>query len=346
MIAFAVQLRQGSFTLDVEWRSQARTLGIFGPSGSGKSSLLESLAGWRPQASVRFAVGSLQLESAIPPEQRRLGYVPQDGLLWPHLSVRQNLSLGLAHPDLLMRTAEVFGLSEFLDRRPATLSGGERQRVALARAVVQQPAALLLDEPLGALDAQLRRRILPYLVRMAAEFRIPTILVSHDPVEVLALCEEVVLLGEGRLLRGGDPRILLREIDSSLGSFENVLAGTVASVGQGTVLVDLDEGGQICAPWLESGTQGPVLVTIGSDEILVALERPTRISARNVLPARITAVSLTGAGSVRVDARLDSGRGALLSASLTQASAEELGLREGLGIWLLFKTQSCRVLRR
>jgi len=346
VIDFGVQLRQGGFQLDVQWRSHARTLGIFGPSGSGKSSLLEALAGWRPQASVRLAVGSRLLEGAVPPERRQLGYVPQDGLLWPHLSVLQNLKLGPAHSDLLPRTAEVFGLKDLLGRRPSTLSGGERQRVALARAVVQQPQALLLDEPLGALDAPLRRRILPYLVRMGAEFRIPTILVSHDPVEVLALCEEVVLLREGSILRGGDPRILLREIDSSLGAFENVLSGTAASAGSGTALVDLDEGGRICAPWTESGPQGPVLVTIGSDEILVALEQPSRISARNVLPAQVTAVSLTGAGSVRVDARLDSGRGALLSASLTQASAEELGLREGLGIWLLFKTQSCRVLRR
>lgn len=346
MIEFAVELRQGAFTLDAKWRSEARTLGIFGPSGSGKSSLLESLAGWREKARVYFKVDSLAVEDArIPPERRQLGYVPQDALLWPHRNVIGNLTLGRSHPDLVRRTVEVLGLEDLLERRPVTLSGGERMRVALARAVVQQPQALLLDEPLGALDAGLRRRILPYLVRVSEEFRIPTLLVSHDPVEILALCEEVVLLDSGRVVRGGDPRNLLREVDSTLDGFENVLTGTVTSSQGGTALVELSDGGQICAPAHQADPGKAIFVTIGSDEILVALQKPEQISARNVLSALITALQVQKSGSVRIDARLDSGRGALLSASLTQASAEELGLKPGIVVWLVFKTQSCRVMQ-
>lgn len=344
MIAFDVQLQQGRFLLDVQWQSQARCLGICGPSGSGKSSLLEALAGWRTPRRLNLRLDAFSVPSAqIPPERRELGYVPQDGLLWPHLCVRENLALGCANPQLAQRTVAVLGIKALLERLPADLSGGERQRVALARAIARQPRALLLDEPLGALDAGLRRRILPYLARVGEEFRIPTLFVSHDPAEVLALCDEMVLLEAGRIVRGGPPAVLLREQDSVLGAFENIFHGEVVQADDGTALLQLAEGGQVsvAARGIQVGER--VLFSIRSDEILVALERPTRISARNVLPAVVIAVVEEGNAGVRVDARLDEGRGALLSAVLSAAAVRELGLSAGAELYLIFKANSCRL---
>jgi molybdate transport system ATP-binding protein len=196
---------------------------------------------------------------------------------------------------------------------------------------------------LGALDAGLRRRILPYLARVGEEFRIPTLFVSHDPAEVLALCDEVVLLEAGRIVRGGPPAVVLREQDSGLGAFENIFHGEVVQADEGTALLQLAEGGQVsvAARGIQIGER--VLFSIRSDEILVALERPTSISARNVLPAVVIAVVEDGTAGVRVDARLNEGRGALLSAVLSAAAVRELSLRAGAALYLIFKANSCRL---
>src|SRR5262245_8770992 len=213
------------YTLRLEWHTDERALGVFGPSGAGKTSLIEAIAGLRPEArgQVRVA-GRTWLDSAagvcLPPERRGVGYVPQDALLFPHLDVRGNLLLGRRSaagtrgpagtrgtvgardaapasaatgrgagldPDRVMEVLELRGRE---DDPVSALSGGERQRVALGRALCRRPEILLLDEPLGGLDRPLRRRILPYLLRVEREFGVPSILVSHDPAEVRLLCRE------------------------------------------------------------------------------------------------------------------------------------------------------------
>jgi molybdate transport system ATP-binding protein len=344
MIAFDVQLQQGGFRLDAQWQSQASCLGIFGPSGSGKSTLLEALAGWRTPRRLSLHLDGFAIVSTrLPPEQRELGYVPQDGLLWPHLCVRENLALGCANPSLRQRTVSVLGIEGLLSHMPEQLSGGERQRVALARAIARQPRALLLDEPLGALDASLRRRILPYLARVREEFRIPTLFVSHDPAEVIAICDEVVVLEAGRVVKGGPPSVLLRDQDCAFGAFENIFHGEVVQADEGTVLLRLPEGGQVSVAARGIAIGERVLFSIRSDEILVALERPSRISARNVLPAVVVAVVEDGNAGVRLDARLDEGRGALFSSVLSAAAVQELELSAGSELYLIFKANSCRL---
>lgn len=350
-----VRLPLAHFVLDVDVTSSARSLGVFGPSGAGKTSLIETIAGWRTSQSGRIRVGDTVLfdDSAgisLPIEQRGVGYVPQDALLMPHWTVGRNVRAGGARggsrtvdETLFERTVAILEIAHLLARSCARLSGGERQRVALARALVSGPRFLLLDEPLGSLDLSLRRRILPYLIRVRDEFKLPTVFVSHDATEVQALCDEVVVLQAGSVRAQGAPGEVLRYVRAGERAFENVLAGTVSVVRGGTALVHLDAGGeaQVPSPGLEVGARA--LFALGSDEILVALDAPTRISARNVVPALVERVEHVSSGVARVDGRLESGAGARLSASLTQASAEELGLHAGQTVFLVFKTSSCRV---
>jgi molybdate transport system ATP-binding protein len=189
------------FTLDVSAELSARATALYGPSGSGKTSLLESVAGLR-----RLQRGRIELHgrdvTTLPSRLRRVGYVPQDDALFPHLSVRQNIFYGAREQgdDVLDVLLDVLELRPLLDRGVKTLSGGERKRVALARALVTKPEILLLDEPLAGVDAALRDRVLQYLVRVRDEFPIPTIYVTHQMAEVEAICEEMVVLERGRVV--------------------------------------------------------------------------------------------------------------------------------------------------
>ena len=210
-----VRMRLAHFVLDVAVSSPARTLGVFGPSGAGKTSLIETLAGWRRPESGRIRLNDTLLFDgssgvSLPIEERRAGYVPQDALLLPHWNVERNVRAGelrhgeaSADPELFERTTAMLEIGHLLERPCTALSGGERQRVALARALVSRPRFLLLDEPLGSLDLPLRRRILPYLIRVRDEFGLPTVFVSHDATEVQALCDEAVVMEAGRAVEQG-----------------------------------------------------------------------------------------------------------------------------------------------
>jgi molybdate transport system ATP-binding protein len=351
-----VRLPLAHFDLDVVLSSSARSLGIFGPSGAGKTSLIETLAGWRTPTAGRIRIGEVVLFDdvagvSLPIEARGVGYVPQDALLLPHWTVGRNVRAGGSRDGsgavdeaLVERTVAILEIGHLLERPCTQLSGGERQRVALARALVSRPRVLLLDEPLGSLDLPLRRRILPYLIRVRDEFGLPTVFVSHDATEVQALCEEVVVLEAGRVRAQGAPDEILRYARAGERAFENVLAGGVTEIRDGTARVCLDAGGETQVPSPGLAVGGRALFAIGSDEILVALDLPTRISARNVVPILVERVHAGPGGAARVDGRLEDGSGARLSASITQASARELGLQAGQKAFLVFKTNSCRVL--
>ena len=189
------------FTLDVSVELSARTTAIYGPSGAGKTTLLELIAGVRRPRSGRIELnGRVVCDAAtfIPPRLRRVGYVPQDDALFPHLSVRQNVFYGAAS-DRAGEVVEVLEIAPLLDRGVKRLSGGERKRVALARALLSNPEMLLLDEPLAGVDVPLRDRVLEYLLRVRDQFSIPTIYVTHQMDEVRAICEELVVLERGRV---------------------------------------------------------------------------------------------------------------------------------------------------
>lgn len=189
------------FALQVSVTLSARTTALYGPSGAGKTTLLEAIAGIRrPQSGSIELNGRVVCDGAVfvPPRHRRVGYVPQDDALFPHLSVRQNVMYGAAAPD--QDVIDVLEIGALLDRGVQRLSGGERKRVALARALLARPEVLLLDEPLAGVDVALRDRVLEYLVRVRDEFPIPTVYVTHHMQEVQAICEEIVVLERGRVV--------------------------------------------------------------------------------------------------------------------------------------------------
>lgn len=206
-----ISLPLAEFALKIDVQLQCQVTGLFGPSGAGKTSLLDLIAGLRQPASARIVLDNRILTdtaagAVMPPRLRKIGYVPQDLALFPHLSVRKNLLYG---HDKDSETAALFSfehvtdvlqIQPLIDRGVGELSGGERQRVALARALLASPRLLLLDEPLASLDADLKGRILPYLRRVREEFQLPMLYVTHDEQEVLALCDEVVEIRRGEII--------------------------------------------------------------------------------------------------------------------------------------------------
>jgi molybdate transport system ATP-binding protein len=203
-------LRQGTFTLEMHERFEARAVGLFGPSGAGKTTVLESIAGLR-----RPVLGTIEVDGRVlfdsdrridrPIQSRRVGYVPQDVALFPHMNVRRNIAYGMDRegsvaPNRVMQTLE---LEPLVDRDVAGLSGGERQRVAIARALMSGPSLLLLDEPLSAVDQALRERILPYIERVRDELLVPLIYVSHSAAEVDRVADHIITIEQGRVVPSG-----------------------------------------------------------------------------------------------------------------------------------------------
>lgn len=367
LIATIVQIAEGetmncdlrltldAFELEVQFDSKARSIGIFGASGAGKTSLLDCIAGWRTPTSGRIEVGGRVFFDStsgvnLSPNDRGVGYVPQDGLLFPQWSVEHNLRaarFGRGTPQSALETAiEVLELAPLLRRDVASCSGGERQRIALGRALASNPDLLLLDEPLGALDRPLRRRILPYLVRATEAFDLPLLFVSHDPTEAQAICSEVVVLERGKLTARGEPAAVLGASDRAGMDFENLLRGIVEVDDANHAHLLLDGSVRIEVP-LRSAVHGtPGIYGLRADDILLAVTEPVGLSARNCLPARVEGLDADGQ-DVLLAARCTgpSGEsGPLLRASLTTGAAEELGLIVGGPVQLVFKTQSCQAL--
>ena len=208
MIVLDFVLRQGAFVLELRARLDQPVTALFGPSGAGKTTVLDAIAGLRRPASGSIAIdGRVLFDGArdvdVPPHRRHVGYVAQDVALFPHMSVRRNVLYGRREGQKLS-LATVAGMLEIetlLDRNVPQLSGGERQRVALARALMSAPELLLLDEPLAAVDVERRRRILPYLERVRDELRVPIVYVTHDPGEARQLATEVIVLENGQVVR-------------------------------------------------------------------------------------------------------------------------------------------------
>jgi molybdate transport system ATP-binding protein len=216
-----LRLPLASFALEMDAVLDAHVTAVFGPSGAGKTSLLEAVAGLRRPEAGRIVVSGRVLDDArtgthAPSRNRAVGYVTQDDSLFPHLSALGNLRygarrLGAGGAGLAeSRVVEVLGLSSLLDRRPSTLSGGERRRVSLGRALLSGPELLLLDEPLSGLERALKERVLEHLLKVREAFPIPILFVTHEPDEVVALADEVVLLDAGRICGRGTPRDVLQ----------------------------------------------------------------------------------------------------------------------------------------
>jgi molybdate transport system ATP-binding protein len=212
-----ISLRLASFSLELTASVAGPVTVLFGPSGSGKTSLLDLIAGLRKPDSALIRLDDRTLTDTtekifVRPRQRRIGYVPQDLALFPHLSVRKNLVYGVQSDEAsridFAQVVELFQIDGLLDRGVTEISGGEKQRVALARALLACPRLLLLDEPLASLDRGLKEKILPYLALIRDEFRIPMLYVTHERSEAMALGNEVILLEQGRVVQAGPAEIL------------------------------------------------------------------------------------------------------------------------------------------
>jgi ABC-type sulfate/molybdate transport systems ATPase subunit len=255
-ISLASRLR--AFALDVELSVGAETLALAGPSGAGKSTIVRMVAGLARPERGRIAAGAdvwLDTESGVDrrPEQRAVGLVPQDYALFPHMSVEANV--GFADPARAPELMQRLGIAHLAGDRPGQLSGGERQRVALARALARDPAVLLLDEPLAALDAQTRRSVRDELAAVVRELSVPTILVTHDIGDAAALADRIAVLVDGRIRQSGAPAELLAEpSDAFVAAFvgANALQGTAHRTANGCTIV-LDGGGALRSADLAEG---------------------------------------------------------------------------------------------
>lgn len=357
-LAVRVHLPLDRFELDVDFRTTHRVTGIFGVSGSGKTTLLETVAGVRRGARGRVGLnGTVWLDSEkgvrLPPEARGVGYVPQDSLLFPHLDVRGNLAAGQGRAlrgghdfqATLDAVVRVLDLEPLLRRAPATLSGGERQRVALGRALCSGPRLLLLDEPLASLDVGLRRRVLPFLQRVQEEFALPILLVSHNPVEVQALCEDLIVLREGKVIARGEPRAVLTRPEvfplAEREGFENIVPARLLETAGDTSTVRLGEGPEGPVLVVPRSTLAPgsrLLLSVPAHEILLAAERPSGLSARNVVPACVERVQAVGAWRL-ITARVAADAPPLV-AEVTADALSELHVEPGTALYLVVKTSA------
>jgi molybdate transport system ATP-binding protein len=350
-----LRLPLGRFDLAMEWRTGETSLSLFGPSGSGKTTLLETIAGLRNGARgiVRVA-GLAWLDSArgvaLPPEERGVGYVPQESLLFPHLDVMGNILAGRRRatgrrgaldPRRVLAVLELDGLER---RSVAGLSGGEKRRVALARALCSAPDLLLLDEPLAALDAPLRDRILGYLLRVRDEFRIPTIHVSHDVTECRLLGREVALVEEGRVVRTGpaDEVFLEREAFRAAlaAGFENILDGRVAAIEEGAARIEIEPETAILAPGHGLAAGDLVRVGLRAEDLILAVEPPRGLSAQNVVRGIVREVREEDEPVLVVVAV---GGAAPLAATITRQALRRLAPAPGREVFLVWKANACRV---
>lgn len=358
-----------SFTLDVALSvAPGECLALAGPSGAGKSTVLRIVAGLlRPDAGRVRCGDDLWLDRergvALPPEQRACGYVFQHYALFPHLSAARNVAYGLRGGSRAQRRTtaiaalERFGIGQLADARPRALSGGERQRVALARAVVRRPRALLLDEPLTALDATTRGQATRALGELLREHEVPAILVTHDFVEAATLGTTVAIVDRGRIVQRGAPaEVAARPATPFVAGLTGavVLTGVASSADHGLAKVALDGGGTVLStdPVPASGGAAtrpvPVAVTTHPWEITLhpVDERPGDLvdvggSARNALAATVTAITPIGN---RVRVGLDTGQP--LAAEVTGAAIERLGLQVGDRVTAAWKASATRVLDR
>jgi molybdate transport system ATP-binding protein len=356
------------FSLDVEFSAAQGFTILFGPSGSGKTTLLDCVAGLVAPDAGRIVVGERvwfdgDSRINVPVAKRGVAYVLQDLALFPHLTVEQNTEYGLAHlPRLERRQRAAAMLQEFRidhvrQQRPAEISGGERQRVALARALVTDPCVLLLDEPLAALDAPTKSKILDDLRRWNQAHGIPILYVTHTREEVMALGERVLVMEEGRIIAQGTPHEVLsaplQETVAQLAGFENIFDASVESVHEdrGTMLCRImtsclpggreDRSVLLETPLIRAESGSGLRVGIRAGDILLAVATPVGLSARNILAGRLASLERR---DMIISARVDCG--VEVEVHLTLAARDALDLAEGRQVWLVIKTHSCHLMRR
>jgi len=347
-LSVALHHRFPGFVLDVSFDAPTGLTALFGRSGSGKTSVINAVAGiLRPDRGRISANGAVVFDSAkainLPPHRRHLGYVFQDARLFPHLTVRQNLRYGrwfapkLPGPDFDQIT-DLLGLQNLLNRRPTALSGGEKSRVAIGRALLSNPALLLMDEPFAALDETRKAELLPYIEALRDQTKTPILYVSHALPEVARLATTIVVLDQGKVLRAGPATDLLAdpELAPKLGLRDAgaVLTATVTAQDADGLTELATMGGPLWLPRLSSPPGTRLRIRIAAQDVILSRHRPEGLSALNILQARISDIRLSEHGAV---VQLAIGPEHLL-ARITHRSANALGLAPGDAIFAIVKS--------
>ncbi len=349
-LSVSLQHRFPGFDLDVAFKAPSGVTALFGQSGSGKTTVVQAVAGLlRPDAGHVAVNEQVLFDSStkrwLAPHKRRIGYVFQEGRLFPHLSVRQNLHYGQWFGKHRKGDAEfqhiigMLGIAPLLSRRPAALSGGEKQRVAIGRALLSSPQLLLMDEPLAALDEERKSEILPYLERLRDETKIPIVYVSHTVVEIARLATTIVVIKNGKLIRTGPASEVLGDpaLSPALGvrgAGAVLSAQVVAHHADGLTELSV-ETGQLYLPRITSPVGAWIRVRIAAQDVMLALKQPEDISALNMLEGTVREVRKgAGPGAMVV---ITVGDQTLLS-RITQRSCDALRLAPGIPCYAIMKS--------
>jgi len=350
MLDVSIDHHQGDFHLQAAFTAGAGLTALFGRSGSGKTTLVNVIAGLvKPEQGRIMVDGQTLVDTArrlfVAPHRRRVGYVFQEGRLFPHLTVRQNLRYGRWFTPAPERRAKfddviaLLGIGALLDRHPASLSGGEKQRVAIGRALLASPRILLMDEPLAALDDARKAEILPYIERLRDEAGIPIVYVSHAVAEVVRLATTVVMMEGGRVAAAGPAAEVMARLGGlplARGEAGAILDAQVreADDGYGLSLI-ATRAGDLRVPRLGLPVGARLRVQILARDVMIARRPPQEVSALNMLPGRIAEIGEPiGAG---VDLRLDC-FGVAVLAQITRRSLETLNLKVGESVTAVIKS--------
>ncbi len=326
--------------------------GLFGHSGAGKTTVLKMIAGMlRPQSGRIETNGRVCFDGErgidLPPHKRQTGFVFQDGRLFPHLTVRRNLSYASwagsrRNSRSFAGIVDLLGLGNHLDRWPATLSGGERQRVAIGRALLSEPAILLMDEPLSSLDYARRMDILPYLEQIRQETQIPMVYVSHEIDEMARLTDTLVVMSHGEVIGAGETAEMFARLDlgPALGRQKAgvVVHGTVVAVDADWGLATVDIGGQtIEVAGTDFETGQTIRLMVRARDVSVALQAPDKLSIRNRIRCVLDEISTDDSAFAELSLRCGD---QVIRSRITRRSASELGLRSGQHVIALLKSVS------
>ena len=351
MLSVRVAHRLGDFQLAAAFDSEGGLTALFGRSGAGKTSLVNAIAGLIRPEHGRILLDDITLTDTergvfVPARRRRIGYVFQEGRLFPHLSVKQNLLYGRrfarepSRPGEVEHVVELLGIGDLLTRRPANLSGGEKQRVAIGRALLAHPRLLVMDEPLASLDEARKAEILPYIERLRDETRVPIVYVSHQVAEVARLATTLVVLSEGRVAAAGPTAAMMGRLDlfplTGRAEAGAILSTRVAEHDLRFGLTTLRAAaGDLRVPYTDLRLGAPLRVRIRARDVMIALEPPHGLSALNVLPGAVAEIGEADGPIVQI--RLDCA-GEALVARLTRRSVETLGLEPGRQVYAVIKS--------
>jgi molybdate transport system ATP-binding protein len=346
-----IQHQLGGFHLDARFATGGGLVALFGRSGAGKTSIINIIAGLiRPdRGSVGIdGVALVDTERGVfvPRHRRRIGYVFQEGRLFPHLTVRQNLLYGRwfaprgERGDSLERVVDLLGMAGLLERRPGRLSGGEKQRVAIGRALLAEPRLLLMDEPLASLDEARKAEILPYIERLRDTSKVPIVYVSHSVAEVARLASTVVLLSQGKVAAAGPTGDIMQRLNlfplTGRAEAGAIVEATVERHEEAFALTELrSRAGLWKLPRLDAPVGARLRLRVRARDVMLAKSAPTDLSALNVLPGVVAGIGAHDGPIVEI--RLDCNGEALL-ARLTRYSVERLGLAPGARVFALIKS--------